>query len=120
MRKIYLLLVLSMIFVAAAGFEKPSLASDIHMGDCRIVAGQAPNQLAQKEITPQNFETAEEEKVEGTLAEYWEQPWRYTDVSVKFLKQRSKKILVFILICLIYLKRSYFISFLRRKGPGTN
>ena len=76
--------------------------------------------LTQKEITPQNFETGEEEKIEGTLAEYWEQPWRYPDVSVKFLERRSKKILMFIIIAVLYLRRAEIISFLRRKKTRTN
>jgi len=54
-----------------------------------------------------------------TCQEYWHEPWRISEQSLVWLKIKTFKIFIFVLICYLYLKRKALLSlFSGRKGSG--
>jgi hypothetical protein len=54
-----------------------------------------------------------------TCQEYWHEPWRISEQSLVWVKAKTFKIFIFVLICYLYLKRKALLSlFSGRKGSG--
>lgn len=54
-----------------------------------------------------------------TCDEYWHEPWRISAQSVQWVRAKTIKLLIFIVLCYLFLKRKMLFSLLSgRKGSG--
>ncbi|MHC9543486.1 MAG: hypothetical protein AB9903_28580 [Vulcanimicrobiota bacterium] len=54
-----------------------------------------------------------------TCDEYWHEPWRISAQSVQWVREKTIKLLIFIVLCYLFLKRKMLFSLLSgRKGSG--